>query len=110
MLRGVKICPSVPSINHLLFANDSLVFCEASVQEVQTLCDVLHCYKSSSGQYINRAKSGVFFTFNVPNALRVDIMNGLQINQVSSGERYLGLLLFIRRNKKKEFRILKDQI
>lgn len=32
-IHGVKAARGGPSINHLLFANDSLLFCEATIEE-----------------------------------------------------------------------------
>lgn len=83
-LHGVRVCPSAPSVNHILFADDCLVFCEASVQEVQSLYDVLQCYKLSFSQQVNQDKSGICFGNNVQNGLRNDIMDGIHINQVYS--------------------------
>ena len=32
-IRGVSLCPVGPRVSHLLFADDSLVFCRATVSE-----------------------------------------------------------------------------
>lgn len=36
-IRGVSICKKGPRLTHLVFANDSLIFCRASMQECQKI-------------------------------------------------------------------------
>ena len=45
----------------VLFADDSLLFCQANQQEVQVLNDILQLYAAASGQCINFKKSSIFF-------------------------------------------------
>ena len=52
-LHGVSICRRAPSISHLLFANDSFLFCRATQDEVQEIADILQLYATASGQQIN---------------------------------------------------------
>ena len=40
-IHGVSICRRAPSISHLLFADDSLLFCHANQEEVQVISKVL---------------------------------------------------------------------
>ena len=40
-LHGVQICRRAPSISNLLFANDSLIFCQANQEEVLLISE--HC-------------------------------------------------------------------
>ncbi|KAL4332338.1 hypothetical protein GQ457_07G002550 [Hibiscus cannabinus] len=50
-----------PRINHLLFANDSLIFIRNSASEAQRLKHILHIYGQASGQKVNYDKSTIFF-------------------------------------------------
>ena len=61
-LHGVSICRRAPSVSHLLFADDSLLFCQATHDEVRTILEVLQLYADSSGQCINMEKSSVYFS------------------------------------------------
>ena len=39
-ILGVSICRRAPTISHLLFANDSLLFCQASQNEVNVINEI----------------------------------------------------------------------
>lgn len=50
LISGVKICPRVLALNHLFFADDSLLFCKATRTENEFLRQLLHTYKLALGQ------------------------------------------------------------
>ena len=60
-LKGVSICRNGPKLTHLLFADDSLVFCRAKETECPKLLDILAKYERASKQQINREKTTLFF-------------------------------------------------
>ena len=64
-LHGVAVCRSAPSITNLLFADDSLIFCQANKDEVQVVSDTLQLYAEASSQCINLEKSSAYFSSNV---------------------------------------------
>lgn len=51
--RGVQVANSCPRISHLFFADDSLIFFKANVQEGTNTKDCLKNYERASGQLIN---------------------------------------------------------
>lgn len=51
-LRGIKSSQQGVCISHLLFADNSLLFCRATVEECQRLLDLLGTYEAASGQAI----------------------------------------------------------
>jgi hypothetical protein len=58
--RGIWVSSRSPWINHLLFADDSLIFMTALVQSGERLNEILRIYGECSGQCVNRDKSSVF--------------------------------------------------
>lgn len=59
-----------PTISHLLFADDLLLFGEASEKQIDCMLQCLDLFCSSSGQKVNRAKSSILFSRNVENDRR----------------------------------------
>jgi hypothetical protein len=64
LICGIKLAPLAPRVNHLLFADDSLMLLEANIQGVETIKSILQIYEECSGQMINRDKSSVMFSSN----------------------------------------------
>jgi hypothetical protein len=61
MVKGVQFRSDGPHITHLLFADDNIVFLEASVESMNTLKRVQHDYKIALWQKVNLLKSSIFF-------------------------------------------------
>jgi hypothetical protein len=78
-------------VNHLLFADDSLIFISANNQSAVRLNEILRIYGDCSGQRVNKEKSAIFFTPNTPAADRQAMKQTLGINVEAFSEKYLGL-------------------
>ena len=109
-MHRVVICRIAPKISHLLFVDDSLLFCQATQDEVQEVVDILQLYAKASGQLINLVKSSIFFSSNVDVAQRDWIKNRLDVKEVDKFETYLGLPTLIGRSKYQTFAYLKDKV
>ena len=109
-LHGVSLCRRAPRITHLLFDDDSLLFCQANQEEVQCITDTLQLYAASSGQCINFEKSSVYFSSNTEVAQREGTKAALGVKDVESFESYLGLPTLIGWAKYQTFSFLKDQV
>ncbi|KAF7123782.1 hypothetical protein RHSIM_Rhsim12G0128200 [Rhododendron simsii] len=69
-LHGVKIGQHCPAISHLFFADDSVLFWEATASGCHAIDEVLRKYEAASGQMVNRDKSSLFFSPNTPNNVK----------------------------------------
>jgi len=65
---------SGPLIYHLLFADDLLLFAEASIEQAHCIMHCLNLFCEASGQKINNQKTQFFFSKNVDQQLREDIL------------------------------------
>ncbi|KAA3465545.1 reverse transcriptase [Gossypium australe] len=110
LLRGVKASRSGPQDSHLLFADDCILFSEASDRGANVLKEILRKYRRCSGQRVNFDKSTVFFSKNTSEIERNLVVRILGVRCLTDPERYLGLLNMVGRKKKESFQALKDRI
>ena len=109
-IHGFSLCRRSPSLTHLLFADDSLLFFRSNVEECQKVLDVLQIYEMSSGQQINKAKTTVFFSKSTKEDQRDVIKNMLGVTEIRHYEKYLGLPSLVGRNKKSSFNYIKERV
>ena len=64
LISGISVCRGVPRISHLLFADDCIIFDEASIREGNKVLKVLDDYERESGQKFNREKTSLIFCKN----------------------------------------------
>ena len=51
-------------VSHLLFADDSIIFYRAFVEDCDRVIKVLEDYENDSGQKLNKEKTSLFFSKN----------------------------------------------
>ncbi|XP_024011324.1 uncharacterized protein LOC112086588 [Eutrema salsugineum] len=89
-ISGMRLSSKCPPIQHLLFADDSLFLCRASLRECSEFLRCLKLYGDSSGQVINFQKSSITFGLEIDPISRRLISNLLNIDKGGAGT-YLGL-------------------
>lgn len=109
-IEGVQICTGAPRINHLFFADDSLIVMKASAASVSRLQQILALYEDQSGQKINRDKSSAFLSKKTSQQYKHQVLQVLDIPSESQNERYLGLPVHLGAAKSKDFEYIKESI
>jgi len=60
-LQDLKVCRGTPGISHLLFADDTLLFFKANVEQASLVKQALDLFAGCTGQLINPAKCSIMF-------------------------------------------------
>lgn len=90
-LQGVRISPHGPSISHIFFADDTLIFLKADNSNCHVLGRIIKDYCAASGQAVNLQKSCVFFSANTPAVVSEKLGNILGVPIVTNPGTYLGV-------------------
>jgi hypothetical protein len=109
-LKGMKIARNSPAINHLLFADDLLIFGKASLLEASSIKSCLDKYCSWSGQSVNANKSSIRFSKNTNHTTSSNILHILPFNPNPTSSIYLGLPILIAGSKGAAFQSIIDSI
>ena len=109
-IKGIKICRSAPRVNHLFFADDSLILMRASQSDANELRRILNVYERASGQVINRSKSSILFSPNSDHQVKLQVRSILSIDQEARSEKYLGLPVTVGKSRKRTFEYIKKKV
>ena len=109
-LTGMKVARACPAIPHLLFADDSLFFCQAKKEECQTILRILKEYKIVSGQQINFQKSSIQSGHKIEESSRQEWRDALGIQNLGGIESYLGLPESLRGSKVQVFGFVQSML
>jgi hypothetical protein len=112
VITGVPTSPRGPSLNHLFFADDSLLFCKANSVEWRRLLKILEIYEAGSGQKLNLSKTSIFFFFsrNTPLERKQEILQQSGLVESTRIESYLGLPTFIGKSKHLAFQDIVERV
>ncbi|XP_020684157.1 uncharacterized protein LOC110100819 [Dendrobium catenatum] len=108
-LRGFKgINVNGYSLSHLLYADDVLIFGDASVENCSLLVTILNEFAELIGLHINYDKSAIMLPKHIHN--QSEICNALSIHNITSKISYLGIPLSFYRLKIEDYMPLLDSI
>ena len=109
-IHGYSFCRRGLKLTHLLFADDSLIFCRATMEECDKVMDLLNKYEEASGQKVNRSKTSLFFNNSVPEEVKHGIKVKLGLPEIMHYEKYLGLPSLVGKGKKESFNYIKEKV
>lgn len=107
---GIRTSISGPTISHVMFVDDIVLFSKASKKDAENLVKILEKYCKWSGQAINRGKLGVFFSKHTHSQVRRSIKGILQVKNLKKDAVYLRAPMFRSRAPVKDFAFLEDKI
>lgn len=110
LLKGLTFGSAGPILSHLLFADDSLIFIEASIPNASQLNDILHRYELASGQQINKRKSSIFFSKGVCLDTQDALVSTLGICKGDGTGHHLGLPYMTGRSKRAVFSYVRNRV
>ena len=109
-LQGIKVARGSPRVNHLLFTDDTMFFCQTSQTICNKLKNILERYEKTSGQKINVDKSSITFSSKPPPETKRSVKEALGIDKEGGSGKYLGLPEHFGRRKKDLFTAIVDRI
>uniref|UniRef100_A0A803PE40 Reverse transcriptase domain-containing protein n=1 Tax=Cannabis sativa TaxID=3483 RepID=A0A803PE40_CANSA len=109
-LQGFRLTRQAPPVTHLLFVDDSLLFCHASNSSALAIQRVLHIYNRASSQLLNTSKSVMSFSPSTPTITQQFFHASLNMPISKCHERYLGLPAYSGRDKSELFSSIKERI
>ncbi|XP_059446415.1 uncharacterized protein LOC132177961 [Corylus avellana] len=109
-IRGVPTSKKGHRLNHLFFADDSLLFCRAGKCHWNRLTKLLKSYEDASGQKLNKEKTDVFFRRNTSNVSKQKILDISGIPLSQRFDTYLGLPALVGKSRTAAFKNIKDRV
>jgi ribonuclease HI len=109
ILSELKICRRAPGMSHLLFADDSLLFFQGSIQQATVVKNILDRYEKGTGQLVSLGKCSIMYGRRVPDHVQAEIKQILRYDTESFEEKYLGLPIPEGQMRKGKFRSLKER-
>jgi hypothetical protein len=107
-VSGVSFGREGPTITHLLFADDNVVFLEASEENLASLRGLLQAYEECSGQKVNEQKSSIFFGKGCSTEAKNNLKGVIGISCEALSEKYLGLPTVVGKSKDGAFRYIPE--
>lgn len=108
-LSGVSVSNG-PIVSHLLFADDSLIFCKTNEPKLVVLKNLLKVYEVASGECINYSKSAILLSKKVNMDKRSFLSSILGVNKVEDFGKYLGIPSIFSKNIAKDLSFVLDKI
>ena len=109
-IKGLSICRRRPQLTHLLFSDDSLLFCRATIEECRKIIEILDSYEAGSSQKVNKNKTAIFFSKSTPKGTKKEIKEVLGLQEIVQYGEYLRLSSLVGRKKKENFNFMKEKV
>ena len=109
-ISGLPIAKRGTKINHIFFADDSLLLCRVNFMEWGNVQKILDIYEKASGKKLNRDKTSIFFSKNTKEEFKEHIATIVGVQITSNFEKYLSLPAIIGQSRSIAFAGMKDRM
>lgn len=109
-LHGVKISQESPSISHLMYADDLVIFYGADEQEAKAVADFVNTFTNWAGLSVNYKNLAIHFSKNELLEKRTSILNLLHMTEYDHHGKYFGLPFCKGASKKQAFNHIVDKM
>ena len=109
-ITGLPVTKGGTKLNHLLFVDDNILFCRATIFEWIHIQEVLEVYEMALGQKLNRDKTSIFFSKNTRRETKTHIKAVAGVGSTTCYKKYLGLLSLIGKSRISSFNGIKSRI
>ena len=110
VIWGFSLCKNGPKITNLFFADDTLLFFRARMEDLQAVQHILSLYEGASSQQMNRKKTTLFFSKAVSEEKKREILSFLGVPEIKEYEKYLGLPAVVGKNKNASLNYIKERV
>nr|KYP48048.1 LINE-1 reverse transcriptase isogeny [Cajanus cajan] len=89
--KPIKLSRDGRPLSHLAFADDLVLFAEASINQVEIIKTCLDLFCASSGQKVSLEKTRIYFSKNVNHSIREEISSTFGYQCIDNLGKYLGI-------------------
>lgn len=93
-------------VSYLIFADDLLLFGEATTNHMKCLINIIYQFYNTFGQQVNHKKTRIFFSRNVNRNVCDDLVQVYGFSETTFLGKYLGVPLTGRAPKKEDYRYI----
>lgn len=108
-ISGIKLKPTCPTLSHLFFADDAILFLKVNKDECAHVLRTLEVYNSASEQLVNFSKSAICFSSNTSPDQTKELCDLFGMPLLSKSAKYLGLPAFLGRFKAEAYSFLLEK-
>jgi hypothetical protein len=108
--KALKAGRNGPTISHLMFADDLLLFGQATDRQMQCVMNILNRFCNLSGQLVSIEKTSVLFSKNVDRVTRQRLLRISGFRETTQLGKYLGVPVTGKAPKRRDYQYLIDQV
>uniref|UniRef100_A0A803PC68 Reverse transcriptase domain-containing protein n=1 Tax=Cannabis sativa TaxID=3483 RepID=A0A803PC68_CANSA len=109
-IKGFQMGRQEVKVNHLMFADDVIIFGQATIKEAKAFRECLDLYCQWSGQKINIQKSSIYFSIGVQRDKVQAISQYWGMRKMTPDTIYLGLPLFRSSKRTEDYKPIVDKV